>query len=160
MDPEVFASQPKRIGGSGKVDILNTQHLDPEYKTICYSDLKAPPTGLVTLIDIVAAKEKTLPSFSLRWDSKSDTVDVDIYLNGKNRKDLWDKPGYNGHHSTRIKGPWRRFTIDITIPDRKVFTGTVNIGLLIEVNQKLELELTDIGKFILKSNLPLPNFFK
>lgn len=159
MDPKVFASQPKRIGGSGKVDILNTQHLDPEYKTICRSDLKATQTGLVTLIDIIPQKE-TLPSFILRWDSNSNTVDADIYLNDENRKDLWSQYGYNGHHSTQIKGPWRKFEIDITIPERKIFAGIVNIGLLIEAAPKFEIELTDTGQIILTSNLPRSSFFK
>lgn len=132
MDPKVFASQPKRVGGSGKVNILNSEHLDPEYELICRSDLKATPTGLVTLIDIIPKNEKTLPTFILRWDSNSDTVDVDICLDGKNRKELWCEHGYKGHHTTRIDGPWwRRFKLDIAIPERKIFVGTVNIGLLI-----------------------------
>jgi len=158
MDPEVFTSQPRRVGGSGKVNILNSQYLDPEYEAICRSDWKATPTGLVTLIDITPKNKKTLPSFVLRWDANSNTVDVDIYVDGKNRKDFWNKPGYSGHYSTRIKGPWRKFEINISIPERNIFRGIVNIGLLIEVNQKLEIELLDNGKFLLTSNLPLPDF--
>ena len=160
MDPKVFASQPRRIGGSGKVDILNPQYLDPEYETIGLSDWKATSTGLVTLINITPKKEKNLPSFVLRWDTHSNTADVDIYVDGKNRKDLWDKPGYSGHHSTRIKGPWRKFEVNIKMLERNIFRGIVNIGLLIEVNHKLEIELTDTGKFILTSNLPPEDFFE
>ena len=159
MDPKVFASQPRRIGGSGKVSILNPYYLDPEYDITCCSDLKATLTGWVTLIKIIP-KNETLPSFIIRWDSNSETVDADIYLNDENRKDLWSQPGYNGHHSTQIKGPWRKFEISITIPERKIFLGTVNIGLLIEVDLKLEVELTDAAQIILKSNLPRSSFFK
>lgn len=153
MDPKVFASQPKRIGGSGKVNILNTQHLDPEYEALCRSDWEATATGWVKLIDITPKKEKTLPSFVLRWDSNSKTVDVDIHVDGKNRKDLWDNLGYSGHHPTRINGPWRKFEVDIKIPERNIFRGIVNIGLLIEVNHQIEIELTNTGKFLLTSNL-------
>jgi len=159
MDPKVFASQSKKVAGSGKVNILNPYYLDSEYDIKCCSDLKATSTGWVTLIKIIPQKE-TLPSFFLRWDSKSETVDVDIHLNDKYRNDLWNKPGYKGHHTEQIKGPWRRFKVNITIPERKIFVGTVNIGLSIEINQILEIELTDTGKFILTSNLPLPNFFE
>jgi len=159
MDPKAFASQPKRVGGSGKVSVLNSQYLDPEYEIVCRSDWKATPTGLVALIDITP-KRKTLPSFILRWDSNFNTVDVDIRVDGKNRKDLWDDPRYVGHHTTRIEGPLRRFEVDIKIPGRDVFRGIVNIGLLIEVNHELEIGLTGTGKFFLTSNLPPSDFLK
>lgn len=158
MDPNVFASQPSRVGGSGKVDILNTKYLDPDYEIISCSDQKATPTGLVTLIQISPKKDKTFPSFFLRWDSNPETIDVDIYLDGKNRKDLWGRPGYCGHHTKRIRGEGRKFEVNITIPERNIFMGIVNIGLLVEVNLKVELEFTDTGKIVLTSNLPLPNF--
>jgi hypothetical protein len=154
MDPNVFASQPHRVDGSGKVDILNTEYLDAEYETVPQSDLKATPTGFVTIAQIVPKKDKTLPSFILRWDSNPETVDVDIYLDGKNKKDFWDRPGYCGHHPKRIKGEGRKFEVNITIPERPIFKGVVNVGLLISVNLKVELELSDTGIRILSSNLP------
>ena len=142
MDPEKFKAKTKKVAGTTKVDIVSVDYLNPEYELEVLSNERTTPTGLLEVVKL-NPKKPDLPQFIFRWDEKTDRLDVDIYKNGINCKDLWKKPGHEGHQTQRVSGEDKIFEADISTPDKKIFKGKINVGLFIKLVIKDSIKLTD-----------------
>jgi hypothetical protein len=137
MDPSIFRAKGVKIGGTTKVEAIKLAHLDKKYKFKLFPNTPATESGLVKVMELIPESSE-MPNFILRWDEKSDTLDVDIYKNGKLCNELWGIEEYNGHHTQKIGN--RRFGVKITIPNKKIFEGIIDVGLLIQA--KISIKLT------------------
>jgi len=142
MDQEKFENKTKRIAGTTKVDIISVEHLNPEYEIEVLSDQRTAPTGLLEIVRLNPTKPD-LPRFIFRWDENADILDVDIYKDEKYRNDLWNKNGYNGHHTWRISNGAKIFEADIRKFDSPIFKGKIDVGLFIKITIKESGILTD-----------------
>ena len=130
MDRKEFSSKTIKTAGTTGVIIVRTfQH--PDYNLIPFSDAQATDTGLVKIASLVPrVAGSTLPEFRFRWDDAGNELDVDIYVGGENRKDLWEEDGYIGHKTILVDAESRKYSADISTPVGNVFRGTVQVGLL------------------------------
>jgi hypothetical protein len=139
MDPKKFAQKNSKVAGTTKIDLIETQtqYRDSDYKLVPCSDTIATETGFVIIATLKAQRDKRLPEFYLRWDDKKDELDVDIYVDGVNCKDLWRQPGYNGHKTIPFNPDEREFKVCIKTPERRVFEGVIRVRLLFSVGIQL-----------------------
>jgi hypothetical protein len=146
MDPKQFAEKPIKAARTNKVEPVVTTHMDSDYKLVLCSDTMASKTGLLVIAKLTPKAIKSLPEFWLRWDDKNRELDVDIYLNGENRKDLWSFPGYKGH-KTKVDGSeMQEYEVRIKIPGRKVFDGIIRVPLVIGLYRKDTVTISDYRK--------------
>ena len=136
MERSRFLAKGIRVGGTTKVEPAKINYLNGKYALELFPNTPATETGFVKVMELIP-KISRVPNFILRWDEKADTLDVDIYKNGKLCNELWGTVGYNGHHTQRIKN--RIFWVNITIPNKKIFEGIINIGLLIQAKFSIKL---------------------
>jgi hypothetical protein len=135
MKPDRFLNKEKKVGGTTSVEILENHYIHPDYisKPCCYE--KATDTGLVKIGELVP-KQQSFPRFIFRWDERKETLDVDIYVEGKLTNALWDQPGYKGHHPPKKNGSSGRYVLDIWIPLKRIFKGIIDIGLAFELRPR------------------------
>ncbi len=77
------------------------------------------------------------PRFSARWDTKPNTIDIDLFGDSEaNKKFKGGTDGYAGHHTTTLSESPRIYQIDIRTPTGVVFVGTVE--LLVELGLYLQ----------------------
>ena len=144
MEPQKFKNRKYKVGGTRNIEILKQDFLSKNYMMIKYPYKKATESGFVKLIEWIPKQNRYLPKFILRWDLNKQTVDVDLYVNGKIRNDLWRKHGYSGHHPVRCKNmAGRVFKIDIKTPKELVFRGLVKIAVTHELQLKNSIGLND-----------------
>ncbi len=133
MEPEEFRNREKKVGGSVSAEISCVEFESPDYSYTLYPSEAATKTGLVKFAELVP-KTPDLPTFILRWDERNETLDVDLYANGEITNQLWDEPEYKGHHPQKEEGKPRQFRLDIGIPGKQIFKGTIKVGLRLELN--------------------------
>ena len=149
MDPEKFKEKTKKVSGTTKVDVVSIDFLDPEYEIETLSGQSTTPTGLLEVVRL-RPERMELPKFIFRWDENKDELDVDIYREEKLCNELWGEIGYNGHHTGKIPREGKVFKADISIPNRDIFRGNVDVGLFIQLTIKDSVKLTDSIKVVHK----------
>lgn len=122
-----------RVGGTTDVEPVSITYKDASYDLKLYPNNKASETGHVVIAKL-SPENNALPSFIFRWDHPAGVMDVDIFLGGKDCKNLWKQPGYKGHWTKLTDDKKREYSVLIEIPERKIFEGTVKVGLLTEIN--------------------------
>ena len=142
MDPNKFLRKEKKVVGTTKVKVVETDYIDRNYKIKVFSNHSTTKTGLVEVIQLFP-KSPHLPHFIFRWDERSEELDIDIYRNKRICNELWNKEGYSGHHTQKVVEKGRAFKVNISIPGKKVFKGKVNIGLFIRLNLKDSIVSTE-----------------
>ena len=139
MDPKKYSDLQIKVAGTTKV-LVKTEHLDPDYQIVPSSDTAASATGWVIVAKLIPSNTMS-PAFYMRWDKKE--LDIDIYLSGNNRKDLWDQHGYEGHHSVLVNPDTREYAIDIQVPNKPVFKGSIQVGLVTGLNLHETISLSE-----------------
>jgi hypothetical protein len=133
MDKKIFSERQIKVGGTTGVEPISIVYKNDNYDLELYSNSKASETGHVVIAKLFSKDEK-LPSFIFRWDHGSEVVDIDIFLAGKSRKDLWEQSGYGGHWTKLTNDEKQEYSFLIKIPECKIFEGTIRVGLLTELN--------------------------
>lgn len=121
---EGFSRQAKRA-----FDIQpQVQCCHPEY------DFKAPELCEAQgrrplIIATLKPRNSSRPSFSLRWDSHGNHLNVDIEGVSSKVKKLFrkEKQGYQGHRSRLLAE--KLFEVDIRIPSQHIFQGKISFKL-------------------------------
>ena len=76
------------------------------------------------------------PSFSARWDQKSDMIDVDLRGSATARRAFrLGIRGYRGHHAKIVSDSPRIYEIDIRVPEGPIFKAT--IALIVDLSLML-----------------------
>ena len=133
MDPDKFKNKKSKVAGTTRADILKKEYLDKNYRIKLLPNTPAGESGLVKAAELTPDTPR-LPMFIFRWDENGNTLDIDMYKNGKICRDfewIYGANGYKGHHAVKLDGDERLFEIDISTPRRKIFKGVLNVGLLI-----------------------------
>ncbi len=141
MKRKDFKNKESKVVGTTKIKIKE-KYRSPIYRLEGKSNASATETGLVTIAEL-NPEGISLPKFIFRWDTNSETVDIDIYKNGENAKYLWKKQGYEGHKTKVIDHEGRVFEVNIEIPSRNVFKGTVDVGLQWGLKLKNRLQIKE-----------------
>jgi len=149
MNPEKFKDIDKKVAGTTKVEIVKIDYLDYNYKIEVFPDNLATSTALVKIAQLIP-KNSHLPTFLFRWDKNQNTLDVDIYKEGKLCKELWNDVGYKGHQTQRVSKESKIFDADVSMPDKRIFKGKIDVGLFIKIMIKESAKLTDSVKVVHK----------
>jgi hypothetical protein len=149
MDPEKFKEKTKKVGGTTKVEVALIDFLDSEYEVEILSEQSTTPTGLLEVIRLKPRKLE-LPKFIFRWDENADKLDIDIYKKERLCKELWSEIGYNGHQTKKMPGEGKLFEANISIPNRHIFKGNIDVGLFMQLIIKDSTNLTDSIKVVHK----------
>lgn len=136
MNSKKFSEKQIKVGGTTGVKAVSKEYQDSAYNWVLNSDKKAieDKNGYLLIAELFS-NDENLPRFKFRWDHKASTMDVDIFLNGEDHKDLWKQNGYCGHWTELADDEKREYSVRIEIPERKIFVGVIMVGLL--VNLKL-----------------------
>jgi hypothetical protein len=150
MDPRRFRDKTKKVAGTTNVDVVSIEYLNPEYEIeVLPPNNLTSPTGLLEVARL-NPKKPNLLQFVFRWDENEDTLDVDIYKDGKNCKNLWKKNGYKGHHTQKVDRESKIFKANISIPSQPIFKGKINVDLFIQLTIKDSAKSTDSIKIVHK----------
>lgn len=151
MDSTKFAEKQIRVGGTTGVEPVLIEYQNDDYNWIFNSDKKAieDKNGYLLIAELFSNDDK-LPRFKFRWDHKASTMDVDIFLNGKDCKDLWKQNGYCGHWTELTDDEKREYSVSLEIPERKIFVGTIMVGLLVDLNLHDNLSIREDIKIEIK----------
>jgi hypothetical protein len=81
------------------------------------------------IIATLEPRDKTRPSFSLRWDPKGGHLNVDIRNVSRQEKELFEeeKQGYIGHFPRMVTK--KLFDVQISTPKEKVFVGKIGFKI-------------------------------
>jgi len=114
---------------------------DPAYRIELYHNNKATDT-MHLVIGKLVSDDQSLPCFIFRWDEQQDQFDVDIENvdNETKKKFKAEKDGYSGHHPRRSVRNGRHMEVDISLPKKKIFKGTIKVPVVRE--EVLDLHLT------------------
>lgn len=134
-----------RAWGLRNITVTNIDYLSPNYTINTYSNNELTEHGLLVVAEL-KPNDLNLPKFVFRWDEKQETLDVDVYVNDKPKKRLWNK-GYAGHHTQRVvskKG--RVFYAKIKSPKEDIFKGLIQVqikrALLLEEKISIDCKIT------------------
>jgi len=142
MDPNKFLRKEKKVAGTTKVKVVKIDYIDRNYKIKVLSNHPTTKTGLVEVIQLFSENPHLL-RFIFRWDEKNEELDIDIYRNESICNELWSEKRYKGHHTQRVIDNGRIFKINISVPDKRIFKGKVNVGLFIKLSLKDSIKSTD-----------------
>ena len=100
------------------------EYQDGDYDWILNSDKKAikDKNDYLIIAELFSSDDK-LPRFKFRWDHKESAMDIDIFLDGESRKDLWKQNGYRGHWTKLTDDEKREYSVSLEIPGRKILRG-------------------------------------
>jgi hypothetical protein len=142
-----FARQAKRA-----FDVqTQVQYCHPQYDfkacAMCETQGQRP-----LIIASLKPKDKTLPSFSLRWDPHGKHLDVDIEEASPEVKTLFrkEKQGYHGHRPKMVAE--KLFDVKINIPAQDVFMGKISFKIHENVAQGENIDIGDKMVAILKKD--------
>jgi hypothetical protein len=132
MDKEIFTKKSTKTLGSRNIlvtkEILSNDYYEPNVA----AEAKPSPTGHLELLKIEPRQTQAkMPTFSVRWDHKDDTVDVDLLGNKEESYHFkTGANGYRGHKTKRLDRPSRVHSIDIETPSTGlVFKGTITLNI-------------------------------
>ncbi len=133
MDKKQFSKKQIKVGGTTGVEPVSIKYKDKDYTLKTYPENKSSATGHVIIAELFSSDDK-LEKFIFRWDHSASAMDIDIFLDGKDCKDLWKQKGYQGHWTKLTNDEKREYSVSIEIPGRKIFEGVIRVGLLTELN--------------------------
>lgn len=130
MDKNRWATQEFKALGSHNINVatefLSADYKEPEFEPIA----TVGDTGLLRLMRI-EPRTPGLPAFSVRWDQKEDSINVDLV--GESEDALYfskGRAGYCGHKTNRISENPRTQEIDIDTPiTGPVFKGAMALNI-------------------------------
>ena len=141
MDSQKRAALEVKIDEAHHID-LTTESIDPMFVAEVYESNPTTTTGLTALFRVLS-KEKSLPSFVIRWDDRDQTVDVDPERFDAIPKSLWkeERNGYSGHHAKKVSASPRVNQVELHIPGRLIFKGLLrfNIGIGVQLHDSVAL---------------------
>jgi hypothetical protein len=120
---------------------VQVNYLSPRYKLDMLSENQITSQGLL-LLGRVIPEEKGLPQFTIRWDEKSNHLNVDIMP----EEECWQSEtnGYKGHEPARMaQYPGRAFSLIIKTPKLDVIDAVIFFALTREVCVTDSLGLSD-----------------
>ncbi|MGH9776338.1 MAG: hypothetical protein ACRD50_15505 [Candidatus Acidiferrales bacterium] len=132
---------PKVIKASNIV--LENQHLDDHYTQELLDLAEATSTGHLVLLRL-NSKMPGLPGFTVRWDQKQETIDVDLE-GDRTEQECFEhgQNGYQGHHPEMVCKDPRAFKIDIRLPHIRVYEANLRCNLALAVNVKASMQSMD-----------------
>ena len=137
MDPNKVKKKDGKVFEVNKVQIVGPFFVNSDYDLKLFPNNRIERTGYLPIASLKPNSEG-LPIFTLRWDQKGDTVDVDIDNNVDSdtiQKFKNGKDGCSGHHSTKEKiGKGRVFKFNIKFFGKEIFKG----NLIVPVTTELE----------------------
>ena len=142
MDANTFDKKPLKIIGSTGIEHPIECYVDPNYEFITYPNTNGSKTGHVVFAEL-KPHDGLLPVFKFRWDHGDKVVDVDIFQKNGSRNDLWNIEDYRGHHADQINEVKYEYSFLIEIPGRKIFEGSIKVGLLIGLNLHDNLRISE-----------------
>ena len=152
MDKDSFAKKPSKTLGSRDI-LVTTEFLSADYcePPASVKEVRTTETGHLELLRI-EPKRAGFPSFSVRWDHKANSIDVDLVSSSEEEVRLFkaEEHGYRGHHTERDR-PSRSYPIDIQTPATgPVFKGTIalNIDLGMLVTSRVFARVESSAEFI------------
>jgi 3-hydroxybutyryl-CoA dehydrogenase len=127
---------------------ISIQQIHAEYGLKYARDVRATDTGYLSLF-CLKPNRHDLPTFSARWDSAANTVDIDL-LGDANESSLFksndaEAAGYTGHHSAML-GP-SAYLVDIRRPPTgTIFVGEIrlDVSLIFQRHETLQGEVGEI----------------
>jgi len=133
MDKRAVRKDGRAFGVNNLIAIET--YIDPDYELeLCHNN-RATDT-MYLIVGKLIPSDSALPSFIFRWDENQDQFDVDIEnVNDKTKKKFnAEKDGYKGHHPRRLVNKDGRYmAVDISLPNRRIFQGTIVVPLAKEV---------------------------
>jgi len=152
MDPKKVEKKDGKVFEINKIEIIGSFFIIPNYTLDLYSNIRITPTGHLPIARL-KPNNKKLPLFTLRWDQKDKTVDVDVdNVNNTIRKTFKnEKNGCSGHHSREGKiGKHSVFRFDIAYFSKRIFKGKLKVPVTreLEGNIIMKLKLASIVEFI------------
>ena len=108
-----------------KVDFL--KHLDPQYDLEILPEYDTTSQGLL-LVGTLTPKQESLPRFSLRWDEKSEHLNIDM----EPGQPSWtsETNGYRGHRPKKAaRYPGRAFRLIVQTPTTNVVDAVISFSL-------------------------------
>jgi len=132
-------AHPKELKKDGRAfTVLNkvkrVVHLDDGYKlSLLETPSQITPTSYLVVGKLEPKSNKSLCTFTFRWDEKASSLDVDVE-NCPDRKLVErfksDKDkAYYGHHPTKIPEAGRSFDIRIVWNSKMIFDSIISFGL-------------------------------
>lgn len=116
--------------------------LDPSYSAKAPERAKVTKTGLLEILRIEPEPPDRLPSFSVRWDQKKNTIDVDRIGNRRLGK-LFKRgaKGYKGHHPITVSASPRTFRIEIVDKGHRIYEAqlTLNVGFAVQIKDAMQM---------------------
>lgn len=157
MDKDSFAKKASKTLGSRDI-IVTTTFISAEYcqPPTSIREVRTSETGHLELLRI-EPNRAGLPSFSVRWDHKDNSVDIDLISINEEEVACFkaEKCGYRGHHTDKLDQPSRTHVIDIETPATgPVFRGTLtlNIDLAVLVTSVVIARVEYTANFIPSTN--------
>ena len=136
MDPNKVKKKDGKVFEVNKVQTVGSYFVNSDYELKLFSNNRIERTGYLPIASLKPNSEG-LPIFTLRWDQKGNTVDVDIdnnvdsdtiqkFKNGKN--------GCSGHHSIKEKiGKDWVLKFNIKFFGKKIFKGNLKVPVTTEL---------------------------
>jgi hypothetical protein len=120
-------SSSETVDRTFNVEIMNLAYSNPNYSLDFPNETCVPISGW-SVIGRLTPKDKSLPSFLIRWDEKHNHVNVDMTP----KKRGWEKEtnGYTGHTLHQAKQfSGRSFALVIKIPEFDVIDAVISFNL-------------------------------
>jgi hypothetical protein len=142
MDKDRFAKKTSKTVSSRNINVT-WEFLSKDYRAPTVAAEATPSaTGHLELLRIEPKRTRMdMPTFSVRWDHKDDSVDVDLLWNSDEESHRFKvrELGYRGHHTHKLDQPLRTHAIDIATPATgSVFKGTITLN--VDLAESLEFE--------------------
>lgn len=128
---------------------------DPDYRIELYHNNKVTDT-MHLIIGKLIPSETSLPHFIFRWDEQQDQFDVDIENvdNETKKKFKAGKDGYSGHHPRRFVDKVRCMEVDISLPNKKIFKGTIKVPVIKEEQFNMYITINTDGTITMEKEHP------
>jgi hypothetical protein len=138
MDAKKFEGKTPRAESAHNI-VLQNEYVDPGYTREVPKVATVTPTGHLVLLRLQAIS-RGWPAFTVRWDEKQNTIDVDL-VGCADDAELFrlGRKGYQGHHPVTVSVDPRVFKIDIRLPQLKVYEAllTCNVGLGLAIKDRM-----------------------
>jgi hypothetical protein len=128
MDRNKYAKIELRPNKATKISI-RPESISPNYELKSQPNSNATDTGHLELFRLEPL-DPALPSFSARWDTKPNTIDIDLIGDPKASKAFKaGLAGYGGHHTTILSDSPRIYRVDIETPSGRVFSAEIDLEI-------------------------------
>jgi hypothetical protein len=151
MDTKRVEKKDGKVFEITQIQIVGEYWIASDYKLELFSHCRITPTGHLSVARLTPSEEN-LPIFTLRWDQKAKTIDVDIDKvdSSIEKKFKRSRGGCDGHHSKEGNiNNHSVFIFNIKYFGKKIFEGnlTVPVGREFEGNITLRLALEGMSSY-------------